>query len=233
MSPPKVPEAVTDIDHEHRNVMTDLRSALSMGRNQYARGEELKLGDLLASLGNSGAPVAAMVLALPFVWPLSLGPITIPASLLILLISINLLRGRDQFPLPARYLAVSLPPSLFRLMRRVIALLCRWFRWHTIPVYPAATTGSRDRFRTACALGILAGALLLAVPTPLIPLTNTFPALTIVSFCVAYLRRGRSEFLWGLGFAVAALIVYAICGAVIYMIGLEGLQALVGRRSVA
>lgn len=219
-------------NEEHRSLMTDLRFAMSMGRNQYARGERLKLGELMASLGNSGAPVAALLLALPFVWPLSLGPITTPVSLIILLISINLLRGRDKFPLPARYLAVSLPPSLFRLMRRVLALLCRWFRWHKIPVIPPTTTGSRDQFRVACAMGVLAGALLLAVPTPLIPLTNTFPALTIIAFCVAYLRRGRSEFLWGIVFATAALIVYTIIVAIIYAVGFEGLQIMLGRRTV-
>ena len=219
---------MADTTREPRSLMTDLRLALAEGRQQIARGERLKLGDLMSSLGNSGAPVTALLLALPFVSPLSLGPITTPISVLIMLISLNLLRGRDKFPLPAKYLKVHVPPSLFRLMRRVIAKLSRWFRWHTMPVAPPTTAGNRDPFRVACAVGVLVGALLLAVPIPMLPMTNTFAALAIIAFCVAHLRCGRREFLWGIGFTITSLVIFAIFGIVVYVLGMEGLRALMG-----
>jgi hypothetical protein len=224
---------VTEIRQERRSLMTDLRRALAGGRHHYARGRQLQLGELLDSLGNSGAPVTALVLALPFVSPLSLGPVTMPVSVMILLIGIHLMRGRERFPVPARFLSIPLPQGIFRLMRRVIAALSRWFRWHMVPVSPATIDGGRDTFRLACAAGILFGALLLAVPIPFIPLTNTFPALAIIAFCVAYLRRGHKEFYWGMAFTTAALLVFAIYGFIVYTLGMEGLQTLMGRRTTA
>ncbi len=207
--------------------MTDLRRSIATGRLAYQRGERVRLGDLLSGLGESGGAMTTFLLAAPFVSPFSLGPLTAPASAVIFVVGFQMLKGRLDFPIPAKYLAVPLPASIFRFMRRVIARLSRWFRWHRIAILPENPQAERrDVLRISSVLGIFVGALLLAVPVPMLPLTNTFPALAIMAFSIAHLRRGPREMIWGIVLAVTSALIFAALGLTIFLLGAEGIAHL-------
>lgn len=210
-----------------QTLMTDIRRALSVGRQAHGRGESLRLGELLHALGPSSAATAALVLAVPFVWPLSLGPITTPFSLLIAFIGWQLVRGREEFPIPAKYLSVPIPRAIFRLMRRIVAILSRRGGWHRIVIESQESDDrSADPFRRACAWGMIAGALLLMVPIPMLPLTNTFSALAIIAFAIAWMLRSRRQFTLGVVWCVITIFYFALLtGALIYL-GKEGITSL-------
>lgn len=209
-----------------QTLMTDIRRALSTGRQAHGRGDSLRLGELLHALGPSSAATAALVLAVPFVWPLSLGPITTPFSILITFIGWQLVRGREQFPIPAKYLAIPVPRVIFRLMRRIVATLARRGRWHRIVVEEVPTNDrAADPFRRACAWGIVAGALLLMVPIPMLPLTNTFSALAIIAFAIAWMLRSRRQFTLGVIWCVITVVYFALLAGLVIYLGKEGLTS--------
>lgn len=173
------------------------------------------VGDLLAPLGDRSAPLAAALLALPFVQPLSLGPLTTAASLAIALLGFHMLRGKDSLPLPPRLLQTSIPGAVLSVMRNVTARLLRWKR-RQAPA-PEVKPGSRLRNPAFVGFLILVGSALLAVPVPLLPLTNTFPALGIVLTALGWCEQNRRLTMYGLGsYAVGAVMIAGVFAALAF-----------------
>jgi hypothetical protein len=164
-----------------------LRRSLQVTRGHYHSGGAPTLGHLLEPLGAEASALASALLALPFLSPVSLGPITTPVSVVIAILGWQLLRQGGGTPLPERLLNVSVPHAAHSAMTAVLRRLHRWMHRISRPRLPHLVEGRRGR--TICALGILAGALLLAVPIPLLPLTNTFPALGVLLFSLGWLER--------------------------------------------
>lgn len=201
-----------------------LRRALVATRGQYRGGGAPTLGHLLSPLGPEAAALAAALLALPLLSPVSLGPITTPVSLVIVLLGWQLLRQREGSPLPERLLAVAVPQAAHRAMtavlRRVHGLLHRVSR----PRLPHLVEGRRGR--AVCASGVVAGALLLAVPIPLLPMTNTFPALGVLLFALGWVERDGLLTLLGSVSLLLSAAVFAAIGAAAALLGWEALRAL-------
>jgi hypothetical protein len=80
----------------------------------------------------------------------------------------------------------------------------------------------------ATGYGIVAGAILMAVPIPLLPLTNTFPALALVFFGLAQLKLSYAKLLIACGFLVLSVLLFVALGIGIAVLGLEGVRALFG-----
>ncbi|MGF1571683.1 MAG: exopolysaccharide biosynthesis protein [Sumerlaeia bacterium] len=182
----------------------------------------LRLGDVLDVLGKEGIVLAALVLALPFSSPLSLGPVTTPASLVLMFIGWKIARGVDSAPTPERWRAVGLPRGFVRLTRRWLIRLSNRWKWNRTMIAGV----QNQAFTRACGWGIFVAAFLLAVPIPLLPLTNTFPALGVVAFCLALLLQSNRWFLLGVGFCVVGSIIFAALGALVWFIGVDGILQL-------
>lgn len=200
-----------------------LRRALSETRRHYRGSGAPTLGHLLVPLGPEATALAAALMSLPFLSPVSLGPITTPASVLIALLGWRLLRpGRSS--LPRRLLEVRVPRAAHRgmtaVLRRVHRLMIRISR----PRIAGLVEGRAGR--VVCAVGILVGAALLAVPIPLLPLTNTFPALGILLFALGWVERDGLLTLLAAASLVLSLAVFAALGAAV-LLGADAAHSLV------
>lgn len=167
------------------------------------------IGDLMTNLGGRADLLACVLLPIPFiVWPLSLGPITAPVSVFMFVLGIRLWTGKTGVPLPAKWMDLGLPQAFLNIIRRSVAYLARWRSLER--KLPEIQVLSKDLQVKAAVAGILVGAVLLAVPIPLLPLTNTFPALGIALCSIAVLKRSDL-------FLVLAVISYVI-SLVIFLI---------------
>lgn len=202
-----------------------LRRALAATGAQYRAGAAPTVRDLLAPLGADATALAAALLALPFMLPVSLGPVTTAASVLIALLGWRLLRDGEPAPLPARLLDVSVPQAAHRAAERMMRRVHRWVQRISRPRLPHLVAGRRGR--TMCAVGILAAAALLAVPIPLLPLTNTFPALGVLLFALGWLERDGVLTVLGWVSVLLSVLVFAALGAAVALVGLEAVRALV------
>ena len=196
-----------------------LRRVLARTGEHYRTGSAPRLRDLLAPLGTEAAALGAALLALPFLLPVSLGPITTPASVLIALLGVQLLRRREGAPLPARLLDVSVPQTVHRVMTKVLRRVRRWVHGISRPRLMHLVEGPRGR--TVCGAGILVGALLLAVPIPLLPLTNTFPALAVLLFALGWLERDGMLTVLGSAAVVVSVAIFGGLGVAVAMLGWE------------
>lgn len=77
------------------------------------------------------------------------------------------------------------------------------------------------RGRILCGTGIVAGALLLAVPIPLLPLTNTFPALGILLFALGRLERDGLLTVLGSASLLLSAAIFGALGAAVSLLGWE------------
>lgn len=205
-----------------RSATRALRRALMNTRGHYRGGSAPTLGHLLAPLGAEASALATALLALPFLSPVSLGPITTPASALIAIIGWQLFRAEGRTRLPERLLRVSVPLSAHRAMTTVLRRVHRWMHRISRPRLPQLVEGRRGRM--ICATGVMAGALLLAVPIPLLPLTNTFPALGILLFALGWLERDGVLTVLGSAALLLSTAIFAALGTAVAVLGPDVVQ---------
>lgn len=200
-----------------------LRRALAETGAHYRAGSAPTVRHLLVPLGAEATALAAALLALPFLSPVSLGPITTPASLLIALLGWQVLRQREGAPLPERLLDVSVPQAAHRAMAAVLRRAHRWLSRVSRPRLLHLVDGARGR--VLCGAGVLVGAVLLAVPIPLLPLTNTFPALGILLFALGRLERDGLLTVLGSVALLLSTTIFAALGAAVSVVGWEAVQS--------
>lgn len=184
---------------------------------QRAKTEPLSFGELIAEIGDRSFGFICLLIALPFLIPVSLGPISTAAGAAFLTLGWQMVRGRETPWLPARLAAVKLSERQIELMlgacRRILNL-CRQISHERLAHW---TEG--DRGLALAGWLIILGGILIAVPLPGLPLTNTVPALTIIFACVALLERDGAMLLFSLFWLIVTLAYFALIGYILYYFG--------------
>lgn len=161
------------------DIITALESA--------ARAEQPpKIGEVLSGGGASAFAFALIVLCLPFLQPISLGPLSTLGGLALAGLGWQLVRGDARPWLPAALSGAVLEPAQWRQLAVAATKILGWAERIVRPRFGHWTAGRRGR-RTAGMLIVVAG-LLLAIPVAGIPFNNTLPALAIV--CAAFALLG-------------------------------------------
>lgn len=194
-----------------------LRQALAEVERRYETVGSATIGDLLRPLGARTPALGAVLLALPFLAPFSMGPIATPASIAIALMGWGMLRRGGEVSLPQRILSLPIPRKVHQYMGGALHRVARW------------TERSRKARRSrwvrgkaglrVCGAGLVTGAVLLAVPVPLLPLTNTFPALAIICFALGWANRDVRLTRVGLGAIGVSVTIFAALGVAVGTLG--------------
>ncbi|HLL83624.1 MAG TPA: exopolysaccharide biosynthesis protein [Longimicrobium sp.] len=200
-----------------------LGRAVSEMERRYETSGSANLGDVLGALGPRAGALSAALLALPLVSPMNLGPVTLAVSGVIALLGLGMLRQGEPRPLPPRLLAVPVPRAVFRVMRAMLSRLSRWIDRPQPARTAAWVRGAVGR--RICGAGLVAGAALLAIPVPILPLTNTFPALAVVFFVLGWSNRDARMTALGMGALVLGAAVFAALGIAVATIGLPAIRA--------
>lgn len=179
--------------------------------------ETVTLREAMAVMHGRGYLLLVMLLALPFATPIPLPGLSTPFGLVIALIGARLALGQKPW-LPARLLAVRLPPRLFAKVFAATRTILRGFEYLLRPrVLWLTHTAAVQRVH---ALVILLAALLLLLPLPL-PFSNTLPAFGVLFVAAGLLERDGLFILVGhVAFALAVAYL-----ALIAVVGREGLEA--------
>lgn len=158
-----------------------------------AEAGEVRLGPVLAEVRGSGYPFLALLLSLPFIQPLSLGPLGSVGAVAIATLGWQFLRGREHPTLPRRIEGVVVSARIWRLIYRLCRCLDRFAALFCRPRLGRWTSGSRGRTVTGSC--ILAGGLLILVPLVGIPFNNTLPALMVATAALAHLEGDGALYL--------------------------------------
>jgi hypothetical protein len=207
-----------------RNAFEALAQALHELEERYERSGRATIGDMLEPLGHRAGGLGAALFALPFLSPISLGPLTTVASVVIALIGVGLLSNRDDSPIPKRIRAMAVPRAGYRALRGALHRLPAWMR-RTHPAPPRWVQGAKGRL--LCGIGIIVGAALLAIPIPFMPLTNSLPALAIIGFSLGWANQDGRLAGFGVSMLVASVALFVALGVAVSTIGFAAVRAAV------
>lgn len=178
---------------------------------------QLKLGRLFGRLGDSSFGFICFVHTLPFLQPLSLGPISTAAGASLLALGSQMARGRAAPWLPARMLELNLHGRFWRILIRTAEKALNWGRRLTRPRLANWVVGARAQ-RLAGLIIAISG-LLLAVPLPGIPFSNTLPALAVLLVCLGELEEDGLMVVLALVMLALTVAYFVFLGWLVYTLG--------------
>lgn len=153
-----------------------------------------------------GFDLLLLLISLPFITPIPLPGLSTPFGLVVAIIGGRLALGQRPW-LPKRLLRQELPP---RLIVRILGAAGWLLRWLEVLLRPRLHFLHEQLvFRRVAGVLIMLSGLLLLLPLP-IPLTNSFPALTVVLLAAGALERDGLFFLAGCGMFAVALAYFSL-----------------------
>jgi hypothetical protein len=183
------------------------------------------LRDLIALTGEQGLLLLCVLLALPFLLPVSVPGVSTVFGAAIVLIGIGVTLNRVPW-LPRQILDRPLPTSqiksVFGSGARIVARFERLIR----PRWPVLTRGVTINVLHGSAL-ILAGVLLI-FPLGLVPFSNTLPGLAILFLSLGMLERDGAFIVAGYAMNLATIVYFSTLAIAAVLAG-QGLLGFIGR----
>lgn len=173
----------------------------------HASGNGITLNAALAHLGSGGFCFIAFLLAVPFVQPVPLGPLTMICGISFMVIGWQMARGKPNATLPHKAGDMLIQGQLWLKVLAFCRSFLKFTRRFTKERYSILVKGERaERF-----VGwlILIGGFLLAIPVANLPLNNFFPALMIIFACLGWLERDGLMIIISLFWGVVTLLYFA------------------------
>ena len=198
--------------------------------SKEAREEELTLGEAFDRLGEASYSLIGIVLCLPFLQPISLGPLSTVGGLTFAVLGWQLARQHPSPWLPDK-LRKSAPSA--KVWERIIGLLrgvVRFCGRFTKRRYTHLVTGARGD-RIVGGLMAIAG-LLMAIPFFGIPFNNTLPALVIIAACVAELEDDGVFIFVAVALLAVTVLYFLFIFWAVFFVGGHALQFLDGLRGI-
>ena len=187
-----------------------------------AREEHLTLGEAFDRLGEASFSFIGIVLCLPFLQPISLGPLSTVGGLTFAALGYQLARQHPTPWLPDRVRGSA--PSA-KAWERIIALLrgvVRFCGRFTKRRHTHLVTGARGAQIVGGLMTI--GGLLMAIPFFGIPFNNTLPALVIIAACVGELEDDGGFIFVALVLLVLTILYFLLIFWVVFFVGGEALE---------
>jgi hypothetical protein len=198
--------------------------------SKEAREEELTLGEAFDRLGEASYSLIGIVLCLPFLQPISLGPLSTVGGLTFAVLGWQLAR---QQPVPWLPEAVRRSAPSAKIWERIIGLLrgvVRFCGRFTRNRYTHLVTGKRGDQIVGGLMAI--SGLLMAIPFFGIPFNNTLPALVIIAACVAELEDDGLFIFVALALLVATVAYFIFIFWAVFFVGGQALEFLDGLRGI-
>lgn len=171
------------------------------------RGEGVNLAEFFQRLHAAGFALISLILALPFLQPLPLGPFGTVAGISLMALGWQMHRGRERPVLPTRLLNATVKGRVFAwplaFSIRVLAF-CRKF---TRPRQRHLVTGERGR--RLCGLLIATGGLLMCAPFIAVPFNNMLPACVSFFAALGELEQDGAMIWVAIGWLLLSLLFFA------------------------
>jgi hypothetical protein len=191
----------------------------------HAAGDGILLSDALERIGPNAFCFASILLAVPFIQPVPLGPLTMICGATFIALGWQMARGHHAPALPKSAGGLRIQGKFWlgviSFTRRLLSFARRFSRercgrW---------VEGERGR-RTVGWL-ILAGGALLAMPMANLPLNNFFPALMIFFAALAWIERDGLMVILSLAWGGLTILYFAAVAAALWILGAKAFDWLV------
>lgn len=189
---------------------------------ERAKREPLTLGEVLDSIGEASYSFICIVLTLPFMQPISLGPLATVGGLTFTALGWQWLRGHPSPVLPARLRAAEMNARTWDVLLGVCLKILRLCQRFTRPRLTAWVSGERGR--RIAGWTIVPAGLLMAVPFFGIPFNNLLPALAILFICIGELERDGLMVFIAFGWLIATIVYFVFILGMLWFLGEQALQ---------
>lgn len=186
-----------------RRLSTDLRELLA-----EAAGRSLTIGELEQILQGRGFALFILLLSIPFCSPIAIPGLSVPFGVVIMFLGLRIAFGRKP-SLPGFILEKRIKYAMLERIIRLGLKLCGWMekiakpRMHFLQRWPGMIN--------LIGLGLASGGVQLLLPLPpLIPLSNTLPAVSIMLLTAGLIERDGVFVLCGYVLNLAAWIYFAV-----------------------
>jgi len=188
---------------------------------EQAKHKPLTLGEALDTLDEAGYAFIAIILVLPFLQPLPLGPITVLGGVAFATLGWQLFHGNESPVLPEKLRALEFSEHTWQILTKVCLKILGFCRKFTKPRYPSLVNGIRGQKIGGFIL--LAGGALMAIPFGVLPLNNMLPGLAILFYCIGELEDHGLMFYIAFFWLIVTVIYF---GAFFFMLWYFGKAAL-------
>ncbi len=192
----------------------------------HAEAEGIALQDALNRLGPASFCFVCLVLGIPFIQPLPLGPYTMASGITFILAGWQMSHGHATPSLPARMRGVRIHGrgwlAVLRFCQKLLAF-CRRFTRQRREAWVSGESGTRLVGRL-----IFVGGILLAVPVANLPFNNSLPALMILSAALAWLERDGLMIFVSLFWGALSLLYFAVVLVALWFFGTQIFEWLKG-----
>jgi len=186
---------------------------------QRAKTGPLAFGEVVTEIGDRSFAFICLLISLPFLIPISLGPISTIGGVALIALGWQMIRGRETLWLPQRMADIRLSERQIDTMQGACRRVLSFCRKISRPRLAGWVDG---RFGLVFAgwMMILSG-LLIGVPLPGLPLTNTIPALCAIFACVALLEQDGLMLLLSVFWLIVSIVYFAVIGYILYYFGTQ------------
>lgn len=193
--------------------------------NQFAEQSKtapLSLGAALDSLDEAGYALVAMILVLPFLQPLPLGPINVLGGIAFATLGWQIIRGHESPILPPKVRNLELSENTWRILVNVCLKVLGFCKKFTKPRYPALVNGAQGK-KIGGFILLICGALM-AIPFGVLPLNNLLPGLAILFYCIGDLEEDGLMFFIAFFWLIVTVIYFTAFFLAIWFFGQEALN---------
>ncbi len=172
----------------------------------HAEREGIPLEEALARLGPASFCFVCLLLAIPFIQPLPLGPYTMASGITFIAAGWQMSRGHAAPRLPEKMRGVRIHGKAWLAVLRVcqkLLTVCRKFTRPRQQTWVIGEAGTRFVGRL-----VFIGGALLAIPVANLPFNNTLPALMILFAVIAWLEKDGWMIFISLFFGLLTLLYF-------------------------
>ena len=189
---------------------------------EHAREEGIALSEAITCIGSNSFCFAAFLLAVPFVQPVPLGPLTVICGASFMALGWQMVKGRTSPVLPKSARDIRIQGKFWLAVLGFAKKLLKFCRIFTKERLESWISG--DRGQRLVGWLILLGGGLLAIPVANLPLNNFFPALMIIFACLGWLERDGLMILVSIAWGVVTIIYFALVTLALVFFGKQVLQ---------
>lgn len=188
-----------------------------------AKHRSITVGELVDSLDEAAFAFIGIILVLPFLQPLPMGPISVAGGLTLAVLGLQLLRGHESPVLPKRIRALELHEKTLQIMIGACLKIIDFCRKITRPRMQYLVTGNTGRQVSGWIL--LAGGLLMAIPFPIpLPFNNVIPGLAILFYCIGELEDDGLMVFFALFWLVVTVLYFTAFFVSIWFFGQQAID---------
>ena len=201
-------------DTAHTSLAATLEGTLA---SEHENGPSI--GEITDAVGEKGFGLLLVVLSLPSALPVPAPGYSTPFGIVIALIALQMLLGRQTVWLPARLLSIRIKPAL---AKKMIGAASKFLRAIEHLIRPRQQWIRSRLGQSALAIVIVVMACLMMLP---IPLTNTMPAMVIFLIGIGLSEEDGLLAIGAFAIGCTAVVLYAF---IIYLVVTQGPEAVEG-----